>query len=117
MRNSHLNTGLRLALDQLVRRFRTARDEKLSDEARTALLTFLTGKLSPEDLAEFCKMAGIDAGQAMDDEEDFPMPRTNEQAADQRHARLAMRAARVPELVKNSFADRFRAPPRIKVSA
>ncbi|MGB3864521.1 MAG: hypothetical protein WBA29_02690 [Xanthobacteraceae bacterium] len=43
-----------------------AYDEKLPADAAAALLTFLTPKLTEEDLAEFCRLAGIDRGMSMD---------------------------------------------------
>lgn len=46
----------------------------LSDESALELLQFLQGKLSDADLGEFCRLAGIDPGQAMDDSDDQPPP-------------------------------------------
>lgn len=46
-----------------------AYDEKLPDEAAAALHEFLKDKLNPEDLARFCELAGIDAGQAADEDD------------------------------------------------
>ncbi len=43
-----------------------AYDEKLPRDAAAALLTFLTPKLTEEDIVEFCKLAGIDRGLSMD---------------------------------------------------
>lgn len=48
-----------------------AYDERLSEESGAELYAFLQGKLSDEDLAEFCKLAGIDAGLGMDNPEPF----------------------------------------------
>jgi hypothetical protein len=45
---------------------RGAYDAALSDESGAEVYAFLQGKLSEEDLAEFCKLAGIDAGLGMD---------------------------------------------------
>jgi hypothetical protein len=50
---------------------RGAYDAALSEESAADLLVFLTGKLSDADLAEFCKMAGIDQGVTMDSPEPF----------------------------------------------
>lgn len=50
-----------------------AYDAALSDESALKLLEFLRGKLSDEDLSDFCKLAGVDAGVSMDDgPEPFP---------------------------------------------
>jgi hypothetical protein len=43
-----------------------AYDAALSEESGAELYAFLQGKLSEEDLAEFCKLAGLDAGLGMD---------------------------------------------------
>jgi hypothetical protein len=51
---------------------RGAYDAALSEESGAAIYAFLQGKLSDEDLAEFCKLAGIDAGVGMDEPADFP---------------------------------------------
>ena len=48
-----------------------AYDAALSEESAAELLAFLQGKLSEADLAEFCKMAGIDQGITMDEPEPF----------------------------------------------
>ena len=94
-----------------------AYDEALPADVGAGLLAFLTDKLSPEDLAEFCKMAGIDAGAAMDTEgeinERMPMAKTNEAAMDQRRAALALRVARTPGA--EDFATRFPGAAKIKV--
>lgn len=45
---------------------RGAYDAALSEASGAELYAFLSGKLSEEDLAEFCKLAGIDAGVGMD---------------------------------------------------
>lgn len=47
-------------------------DSDLSDEAALRLLEFLRGKLSDDDLATFCKIAGIDGGMTMDDDQPEP---------------------------------------------
>jgi len=55
---------------------RGAYDAALPEDAGVKLLTFLQGKLSDADLAEFCKMAGIDQGITMDEPGSFTgMPR------------------------------------------
>ena len=93
-----------------------AYDEKLPEDVGAELLAFLAGKLSDEDLQAFCKMAGIDAGAAMDEPEPFKdMPKTNAQAADQARARAAVRAARMSDADRESFSDRFPGAARIKV--
>jgi hypothetical protein len=52
-----------------------AYDEKLPDDSTAALHEFLKDKLTPEDLARFCELAGIDASAAMDDrDDDRPQP-------------------------------------------
>jgi hypothetical protein len=43
-----------------------AYDAALSEESGAEVYAFLQGKLSEEDLADFCKLAGIDAGLGMD---------------------------------------------------
>ena len=92
----------------------------LSEESAAELLAFLQGKLSELDLLAFCKMAGIDQGMTMDDDDELakrlPAPRTNEQAQDQRGALLAARVARQPIAVQRSFAERFPHAAKIKVS-
>jgi hypothetical protein len=50
---------------------RGAYDAALPEDAAAELLVFLQGKLTDADLAEFCKMAGIDAGMSMDEPADF----------------------------------------------
>lgn len=45
--------------------------DAMPEDAAAELLVFLTGKLSDADLAEFCKMAGIDQGITMDSPEPF----------------------------------------------
>jgi hypothetical protein len=50
---------------------RGAYDEALDPASAADLLEFLRGKLSDQDLATFCRMAGIDAGAAMDSPEPF----------------------------------------------
>jgi hypothetical protein len=74
---------------------RGAYDAALSEESGAELVSFLQGKLSEEDLAEFCKLAGIDAGLGMD----------------ARRRRPAMDAASTAD-----FARRHPHAARIKVS-
>jgi hypothetical protein len=83
---------------------RGAYDEKMSEADGSSLVAFLTDKLSPEDLAEFCKMAGIDAGAAMDEPADFEgKPKVGGgMGQDARH--------------RASFAQRFPHAAKIKVS-
>jgi hypothetical protein len=51
-----------------------AYDEKLPDDAAAALREFLKDKLTPEDLAKFCELAGVDSGQAADEDDGNPEP-------------------------------------------
>jgi hypothetical protein len=98
---------------------RAAYDEApLSEEAATALMLFLKERLSDSDFAEAVRLGKgiLDDAQAMDEPEPFKdMPRTNEQAADQARARLALRAARLPAADVKSFAERFPGAARIRV--
>jgi hypothetical protein len=69
------------------------------------LVEFLRGKLSDADLAEFCKMAGIDAGMSMDEPVPFkgmPQPGGGKFGEDSRQ--------------RASFAQRFPHAAKIKVS-
>jgi hypothetical protein len=71
---------------------RGAYDAALSEESAAALLAFLHGKLSDADLAEFCKMAGIDAGMSMDEPEPFkgmPLPGGGKFGQDSTPAKIA----------------------------
>lgn len=103
----------------IVDRSGAAYDAALTDEAALELLEFLRGKLSDRDLDEFCRLARIDAGEAMDDEHELekrmPRPTTNEQAQDQARARLAARVARQPVAVQKSYAERWPNAAKIKV--
>jgi len=77
---------------------RGAYDAALPESVGAELHAFLQGKLSEEDLAEFCKLAGIDAGLGMDEPEPFngrPTPGgkpLGEDAARRRPAGLSGRA-------------------------
>ncbi len=51
-----------------------AYDEALPPDAAAALLTFLTPKLTEEDLIEFCELAGIDRQMTMDNDIGGPAP-------------------------------------------
>jgi hypothetical protein len=51
-----------------------AYDEKLPDDTAAELREFLKDKLTPEDLAKFCELAGIDSGQAADEDDGNPEP-------------------------------------------
>jgi hypothetical protein len=97
----------------LVTNPRGAYDAALSEASGAQLVAFLTSKLSEEDLAEFCKLAGIDAGLGMDNPEPFngmPRPGGGKFGQDARYRR-PMTAAQ-----EASFAERFPHAARIKVS-
>jgi hypothetical protein len=51
-----------------------AYDEALEKDAAAQLHAFLKDRLNPEDLARFCELAGIDAGQAADEDDGGPQP-------------------------------------------
>jgi hypothetical protein len=76
------------------------------------LVEFLRGKLSDADLAEFCKMAGIDASMSMDEPIPFkglPQPGGGKFGEDsRRRPHSAAESA--------SFAQRFPHAAKIKVS-
>lgn len=75
-----------------------AYDEKLPDDAAAALHEFLKDKLTLEDIARFCELAGIDAGQAMDDEGGMPkngVEKFGQDSARCRVARVRTLAARI----------------------
>jgi hypothetical protein len=87
---------------------RHAFDGALNEAAAAELYTFLQGKLSEADLAEFCKRAGIDAGMSMDGPEPFrgmPEPGGGKFGMDARRRRLtadqeADLASRYPHAAK-----------------
>jgi hypothetical protein len=88
---------------------RHAFDGQLDEAAAAELYTFLQGKLSEADLAEFCKRAGIDAGIGMDEPEPFKgMPRPGGAMDTRRRTLTAAQEA--------SFAERFPGAARIKVN-
>lgn len=74
----------------LVTNPRGAYDAALSEESGAELYAFLQGKLSEDDLAAFCKLAGIDAGLGMDEPEPFmgmPQPGGGKFGQDARYRR------------------------------
>lgn len=84
---------------------RGAYDAALPEDAAAEILVFLQGKLSDADLAEFCKLAGIDAGITMDSPVPFkgmPQPGGGKFGEDSRR--------------RGSFAERFPHAARIKVN-
>jgi hypothetical protein len=92
---------------------RGAYDAALPEDAAAELITFLTGKLSDADLAEFCKLAGIDQGVTMDEPVPFkgmPQPGGGKFGEDSRRRRPHSAAESA------SFAERFPHAARIKVS-
>lgn len=92
---------------------RGAYDAALPEGAAAELLAFLQGKLSEADLAEFCKMAGIDSGVTMDEPADFtgkPAVGGGKFGEDSRRRRPHTAAESA------SFAERFPHAAKIKVS-
>ena len=89
---------------------RRAHDAALNDANAAELCEFLTGKLSPEDLAEFCRRAGIDSGAAMDEPEPFNGRPRPGGAMDRRRTRLS-------PADEANFAGRFPHAAKIKVTA
>lgn len=93
---------------------RHAFDGQLDEAAAAELYTFLQGKLSEADLAEFCKRAGIDAGMSMDEPEPFkgmPLPGGKKFGEDSRRRR-PMTAAEEAD-----FAARFPHASRIRINS
>lgn len=89
-----------------------AYDAAMPEDAAAEILTFLTGKLSDADLAEFCKLAGIDAGITMDEPVPFKgMPQPG-------GGKFGQDARRRPHSAAESasFAERFPHAAKIKVS-
>jgi hypothetical protein len=79
--------------------------DAMPDDGGAELVEFLRGKLSDADLAEFCKMAGIDAGVTMDEPVPFkgmPQPGGSKFGED--------------SWKRASFAERFPHAAKIKVS-
>lgn len=92
---------------------RRAYDGALNEASAAALYTFLQGKLSEADLAEFCRRAGIDAGMSMDEPEPFkgaPQPGGRKFGEDARRRRLT------PD-EEAEIASRYPHAAKIKVSA
>jgi hypothetical protein len=91
---------------------RGAYDAALPEDAGVKLLTFLQGKLSDADLAEFCKMAGIDQGITMDEPGSFPgMPRPGGGFGQDARYRRPMTSAQTAD-----FAKRYPHAARIVVN-
>jgi hypothetical protein len=92
---------------------RGAYDAALPEDAAAELLVFLQGKLSDADLAEFCKLAGIDAGMSMDEPEPFkgmPQPSGGKFGQDSR------RRAPMTSAQEADFNKRFPHAARIRVN-
>lgn len=93
---------------------RAAYDAALSEASGAELYAFLSGKLSEEELAQFCKLAGIDAGLGMDNPEPFkgmPQPGGKIFGQDGRLIPGAMQSAKEVD-----FHRRFPNAARIRVS-
>jgi hypothetical protein len=83
----------------------------LNEASAAELYSFLHGKLSEEDLAEFCRRAGIDAGMSMDEPEPFRgMPRPGGAMDTRRRARP------LTDAQKAAFDARFPHAAKIKVN-
>jgi hypothetical protein len=93
---------------------RRAYDGALNEASAAELYTFLQGKLSEEDLAEFCRRAGIDAGMTADEPEGFkgmPQPGGGKFGMDARRRTRPLNPAEQAE-----FQSRFPHAAKIKVS-